>query len=139
MHALTISAAEAAYLLRRELGPLRQWRDFLSDALRDRANIHGLTLLPCGKLHDGRAFRPVYDARSVKSFIDAVLATVPTAGKAPITPTRLDIDPCLPWRLNRFDKHGTRIKHHLIMCQAHYQSRGGGSRSSSTREYPCNT
>lgn len=115
----TISAAEAAYFLRRELGPLRQWRDFLADALRDRASINGLTLLPCGRQHDGRAFRPVYDARTVKAFIDDVLATVPIAGRTPIKVARLDIDPDLPWYLNRFNKDGNPIKSRRIVGLVH--------------------
>ena len=41
----TIDVGEAAYLLRQELGPLKQWTAWLSDCARGKAGgIHGLTL-----------------------------------------------------------------------------------------------
>lgn len=104
----TISAADTAFLLRKELGPLRSWTDFLSDCIRDRQSIGGRQLLPCAEVHDGRLFRPVYSASDVKRFIADVLAT---EGKASATVLSLDVDRGIPWKLNRFDRDGNRIAH----------------------------
>lgn len=102
----TISAAEAAYLLHAKLGSLRNWGDFLADAIRDRASIDGLTLLPCCRMHDGRALRPRYDAHAVLNFINEVKARHPEAGRTKITPLMLDVPPSPLWRVNKFDRDG---------------------------------
>lgn len=109
MIAQTITASDTAFLLRRELGPLRNWHDFLSDAIRDRASISDLTLLPCCQMHDGRAFRPRYNAREVLSFINAVKAACPEAGPKGAVPIKLDITPTSIWKINKFDKDGNPI------------------------------
>lgn len=109
MIASTISTSDTAYWLRRELGPMRNWQDFLSDAIRDRAYIKGFTLLPCCKMHDGRCLRPRYDAREVLNFINAVKAACPEAGPKGVTPIKLDISPTPFWQINVFDKDGNPI------------------------------
>lgn len=106
----TISTGDTAYWLRRELGPMRNWQDFLSDAIRDRAFIKGFTLLPCCEIHDGRAFRPRYNAREVLNFINAVKAAYPEAGPNGIVPIKLDITPTSIWKINKFDKDGSPIR-----------------------------
>jgi len=44
-----ITPAETAYLLRQHLGPLRAWADFLTDNIRGRQSVEGITLKPCAK------------------------------------------------------------------------------------------
>lgn len=102
----TMPLSEAAYMLRMALGPLRNWTNFLSDNIRDRQSIHGLTLIPCARQSDGKAFRPVYAVADVLAFIRDVLAADSTAGKAPLKTATLDIDRRRPWRLNKFDQNG---------------------------------
>lgn len=105
----TLSVAETDYLLRSELGPLRNWTNFLSDCKRGKQDLAGHTLLPCAMKQDRRAFRPVYSVADIKAFIVAVKAAVPSAGKARITPVVLCIDDGRGWRANRFGKDGSAI------------------------------
>lgn len=107
----TISAADTAFLLRKELGPLRSWTDFLSDCIRDRQSIGGRQLLPCAEVHDGRLFRPVYCAQEVKRFIVEVLAA---EGKTSASILTLDVDRGTHWKLNRFDRDGNRFTHRRV-------------------------
>ena len=105
----TLSATDCAFILRRKLGPLRAWPDFLADCIRDRASISGLKLLPAAQQHDGRTYRPRYALRDIDSFIEAVLARVPDAGHVPIEPIMLDINPSRAWKANRFDREGNPV------------------------------
>lgn len=104
-----ISASEAAFLLRAKLGPIRAWGDFLSDNVRGRQSIHGLTLKPCSRKKIGRGWRPMYAVKAVEKFIADVLAIEPNAGRAPITPVVLAVDSRLPWRMNKFDATGAPV------------------------------
>lgn len=101
-----IALSEAAYLLRRELGPLRNWTSFLTDNNRGRQHIEGHTLAPCALRHDGRSHRPVYAVADLRDFIIKVRRAVPSAGKVPVMTMGLAIDPAQNWRMNKFDKDG---------------------------------
>jgi Rad3-related DNA helicase len=70
-----ISAPEVAYLLRRELGPIRSWDDALADMRRGKTDVNGFTLKPACRVRDGRAWRPMYRGFEVAEFIKAVRAT----------------------------------------------------------------
>lgn len=76
-----ISAPEVAYLLRRELGPLRNWDDTLADMRRGRVEVHGLTLMPTCKGKYAGAWRPMYAIPDVLAFIKAVRAAAPSAAR----------------------------------------------------------
>lgn len=102
----TISLSEAAYMLRQALGPLRNWASFLTDNIRHKQSVHGLTLEPCARQHDGKAYRPVYGVEDVLTFIEAVKKAISTAGKTPIIVTPLAMDRRRPWRVNKFDQQG---------------------------------
>lgn len=105
----TLSVADASFVLRVRLGPMRSWTNCLTDMIRGRPGIAGHRLLPCSLQHDGRAERPRYALKDVMDFIANVLASVPTAGQIPIKPTMLAIDPGKSWSLNKFDKAGTPV------------------------------
>jgi hypothetical protein len=100
--------AEAAALLRAKLGPLRNWVNFLSDNIRGKQHVKGLTLKPCAKQHDGRSYRPIYAMCDIEKFIDEVLAVEPLARKAPIVPITLNIDHSRGWRVNKYKQDGSR-------------------------------
>jgi hypothetical protein len=72
MKATVLPAGETAYLLRRALGPICEWSDCLSDMRRGIRDLEGLVLLPSGRCHDGRKYRPVYSHASIRDFIFAV-------------------------------------------------------------------
>jgi len=105
----TIALSEAATLLRMKLGADRNWTNFLTDNIRDRQNIAGYILMPCARQKDERNYRPVYNVREVYEFITNVLTAMPYFGKEPIKQNILAIDTGKSWRLNRFDKHGSRV------------------------------
>lgn len=105
----TLSLAEVAFLLRARLGPLRNWTNFLTDNIRGRQNVEGHTLRPCGRQHDGTAYRPIYAVPDVMNFINKVLAAVSHAGRAPIKTTTLAIDRGRHWRVNKFDQNGKLV------------------------------
>lgn len=109
MKTKTVSASDCAYILRRKLGPLRAWPDFLTDCIQGRASISGITLLPTARQHDGRALRPRYAVLDIRVFIETVLARVPGSGHVGIEPTILDIDPSRAWKANRFDREGNPV------------------------------
>lgn len=69
-----ISAPEVAYLLRRELGPTRNWDDTLADMRRGRVEVHGYSLLPTCMGKYARAWRPMYATPDILAFIRAVRA-----------------------------------------------------------------
>lgn len=102
-----VTAPEAAYVLRSMLGPMRSWSDFLADVIRNKADIDGLTLQPCCRLHDGRALRPHYARSDIMAFIREVRAIYPDAMPTPVKSTRLEIDDGVYWRHQKFDKHGS--------------------------------
>lgn len=104
----TVSASDTAVILRAALGDLRAWSDFLSDCIRGRQSIHGLTLLPCARMKDRGHFRPRYSMRDIKAFIAAVKRVEPTAGKAKIEIRNLPINRA-HWHINRFDERGNPV------------------------------
>lgn len=56
-----LTLAETTALLRRHLGPLRSWSFFLSDNIRGRQSIAGVTLMPSRRLRNKKgAFCPVF-------------------------------------------------------------------------------
>ncbi len=69
-----LSAPEVAYLLRRELGPTRNWDDTLADMRRGRVEVHGCTLLPKCVGKYAHAWRPMYTIPDILNFIRAVRA-----------------------------------------------------------------
>jgi hypothetical protein len=81
MKFIVMTAPETAYLLRRELGPLRNWDDTLADMRRGRVEVHGATLLPTCKGKHAGAWRPMYAIPDVLSFIKAVSAAAPGAAR----------------------------------------------------------
>ncbi|MDG3063892.1 hypothetical protein ACFQ4M_12070 [Thauera mechernichensis] len=121
----TISAADAAFLLRRELGPRNNWYEFLHDARRRDAFVAGYTLLPSCRMHDGTAFRPRYSLDAVWEFINKLKA----AGAASADPTAIDVvaldldgrRKAWAWRDQRHDRTGQRIKpkrlHHSAVTE----------------------
>ena len=106
----TVSAAQAAIILYRQLGPIRAWSDFLSDNIRGRQDIMGLTLKPCAMKKDCRAMRPRYSLNEIHDFIEGVKSRMPEAGpEKRIVPVILAIDTARPWRHNKFDATGFRV------------------------------
>ncbi len=105
-----LTASETAFYLRFRLGPIRSWSHFLSDCIRGRGGLHGMALMPCCRRRELGCFRPAYALDDVHAFVDAVLATVPGAGKASIKPTVVMIEPALLWRaaVNTFEDDGSR-------------------------------
>ena len=98
----TISAQDAALMLRQKLGNIRAWSDFLSDCIRAITSLHGRTLLPVARQHDGKAFRPRYARSDVLKFIRDVLADG-HGRKEAITIISLPIDTAKGWRVQKFD------------------------------------
>lgn len=107
----TLTAADTAVLLRAKLGALRAWSDFLTDSIRGKQSIHGLKLLPCCTQKRKGLYRPMYSLAQTNAFIEEVLMQEPSAGKYPIKPTVLPIDPKKNWRLNRFEEDGSPTIH----------------------------
>lgn len=104
----TITAGETAHYLQVHLGSLRQWRDFLSDCIRNRQDIKGCTLMPCARKRGATGLGPVYSVNEVKAFIMAVKATEPRAGK-PVRAVIVKIDTAKSWRYNKFDRDGLPV------------------------------
>ncbi|SDC80563.1 hypothetical protein SAMN05428966_102376 [Massilia sp. PDC64] len=95
-----LSAPEVAYLLRRELGPLRNWDDTLADMRRGRVEVNGDTLLPICKGKYAGAWRPMYAVADVLTFIAAVrAAALGTARHVPYQVKTAYTDPTdtRPW------------------------------------------
>lgn len=115
----SISASETAYLLRAKLGPIRAWSDFLSDNIRGKQSISGLTLKPCCRKKIGKGWRPMYAIAAIDKFIADVLAVEPTAGSAPIKPVVLAVDSGLPWRMNKFDQMNAPVAMHRRIVGTH--------------------
>lgn len=102
----TVSSADAVHMLREQLGPLRNWSDFLSDNIRGRQSIAGFQLLPVALRRDQHTYRPVYDVAAIRAFIENVRKLVPSAVPTPVRVTALAIDSAKHWRMNKFDRHG---------------------------------
>lgn len=99
-----IPAPEAAYLLRRELGPIRAWDTTLADMRRGRADVYGLTLLPKCQGKFAHAWRPMYAVDQVEAFIEAVRKANPSAARGvPHLVKTAHIDPTdvRPWRARK--------------------------------------
>lgn len=120
----TISAADAAFLMRQELGPRNNWYEFLHLARRMNAFIAGFTILPCCLRHDGKALRPRYSIDAVWEFINKLKA----AGAASADPTAIEVVPlnldgrrkAWAWRDQRHDRTGQRItpkRHHSAVTE----------------------
>jgi hypothetical protein len=107
----TLTAADTAVVLRAKLGPLRSWPDFLADNIRGQQSVHGYTLLPRGRKKIKGHYRPVYSTEDIDAFVERVIATEPGAGKSPIRPIKLKIDPSKHWKLNRFEEDGSPTIH----------------------------
>lgn len=106
----TVSTFETSLLVRLGLGDLRgNWGNCLADFIRGKTSIKGITLLPCAKKHDGRAYRPVYALADIQAFIAKVKAVIPSAGRTPVRSTVLSIDTGRGWRVNKFAQDGSPI------------------------------
>lgn len=96
-----LTAAETAAILRKLLGPARQWRDFLADAIRGRSNLHGQVLLPFAARAGGMNLVPrqLYRGKDVANFVQAVRLADPTLGPKPFSATKFKVDttPGLVW------------------------------------------
>lgn len=104
----TVSASDAAVILRAALGDLRAWSDFLSDNIRGRQSIHGLSLMPCAQMKVRGHFRPRYSMKDIKAFIAAVKRVEPSAGRTKIEVRHLPVK-YAHWRINRFDERGKPV------------------------------
>lgn len=97
-----LSAAETAHVLRTKLGPLRAWSDFLTDCIRHKTNLHGLTLMPAAVMKIGRSKRPVYALADIAGFVREVWDVLPESRTPrPLAPIYVEVDPkdCRSWRL----------------------------------------
>lgn len=106
----TLTTSQVVLRLYAELGTLRSWADFLSDNIRGRQSLNGLTLMPAARVEDARTLRPVYAVHDVDEFIKIVLSEVPSAGPAKIVPKILAIEKGWSWRVSKFDREGVAIK-----------------------------
>lgn len=107
----SISLQDAVYLLRSELGNLRNWNSWLCDGnkrggSRGPSTLHGHTLQPCARVNG----TPRYNLDDVCAFIRAVQVAVPSARPAPVATEVLRIVPGRLWRLNDF-KDGVATFH----------------------------
>jgi len=79
MKVKTVTASEAAYILRRKLGAVRAWDDMLSDMRRGKNSYFGLFLTPYLSSHDGKGLRPYYRLQDIAEFIRAALDISPSS------------------------------------------------------------
>lgn len=99
-----IDSSETVFALRRALGPLRAWGDFLADLARDKPkNVHvrGFKLHPVAHKFD-RCGRPLYKPAEVAEFIQNVWAADPSL-KGNWSGIKKQVfefndSPLLPWR-----------------------------------------
>jgi hypothetical protein len=101
MKVKVMPSPEVAYLLRRELGPIRAWDDCLADMRNGKTHVDGYTLLPECRGKGGTAWRPLYRTSEVLEFIKAVRAANPSANRyAPLQIKTAFTDPAdlRPWR-----------------------------------------
>lgn len=95
MKVTVYAPGEVAYILRQALGPLREWSDCLADMRRGKTSIDGICLLPVCRARDGRAWRPMYEADSIREFITEIRAAHPEiTTKPPLRSFQLEMDPC---------------------------------------------
>lgn len=97
--------SEAAYCLRRALGPLQCWEDLLADFRGGKREQYlGLILLPYGVLKG----KPVYRAGDVSAFIKDVLARGPLVSTDRLDAFDVDrLSPdatAVPWRMRRLTR-----------------------------------
>jgi hypothetical protein len=107
-----VSQSEAVYMLRRSLGPIREWDAWLDDVVSGAGrSVAGLQLAPVAKLSDGYLEHPVYDMAAVRRFIASVRLALPESGEDMSVKTRpLMIDTSgADWSRRKFDKHGVQI------------------------------
>ncbi|SNS11982.1 hypothetical protein SAMN06265795_101111 [Noviherbaspirillum humi] len=118
MKITVMSASEAAYLLRKELGPVRSWLDTLSDMRRGKVAVSGFILLPECKGKGDRAWLPMYQAAKVWEFIEAVRAADPSTkrNEPPLMKTALsDSTDIRHWRLRKLPTARTAF---VVSCAA---------------------
>lgn len=85
-------AGDVAYLLRRELGPIRDWSDCLADMRAEKTDVCGVRLLPVGVMSAGCG-RPIYHPTSVVAFVKEVRLQCPEAQKnVPYQTIEVEID-----------------------------------------------
>lgn len=85
-------AGDVAYLLRCELGPLRDWSDALADMRAEKTDVCGVRLLPVGIMSAG-CRRPIYHPASVVEFIKEIRLLCPEAKKGiPYQTVEVEID-----------------------------------------------
>lgn len=97
-------SSEVAYLLRKELGPIRAWDDCLADMRRGKVTVNGYTLLPECRGKGGTAWRPMYQVSNVWGFIEAIRAVDPSVrrNEPPQIKTAIaDPADCRPWKLRK--------------------------------------
>lgn len=90
-----LRAAEVAHILRRALGPMRDWSDCLADMRAEKTDIGGVRLLPVGVLSAG-CRRPIYHPASVAAFIEEIRRLCSDTGEAvkdaPLQTVEVEID-----------------------------------------------
>jgi len=95
MKTKVLRAAEVAHILRRALGPMRDWSDCLADMRAEKTDIGGLRLLPVGVLSAG-CRRPIYHPASIAEFINKIRQLYSETGEvvkdAPIQAVEVEID-----------------------------------------------
>jgi hypothetical protein len=111
-----VHKGNAAYLCRHLLGDkvITNWDAFLLDCARDRAEIGGERLLPCGRVQYGRQRRPIYAIEEIKQFASALLAGSGDFGAMPVRPFAVTLDARLPWELNVVDRLGKPLRYSSI-------------------------
>lgn len=102
-----LSASETQFALRRALGPIRAWSDFLADLAREQSkkvHVRGCRLFPIARRRD-RCGRPLYDPAHVAEFIRNVWTADPSLRRDWSAVQREEFEfeeaPLLPWRMRR--------------------------------------
>lgn len=102
-------AGETALMLRRLLGPLREWSDFLADCRQFKTSIHGAVLLPYATAIGGRGQRPYYRGADIAKFVNDVKKRCPEARpNIDFQYVLVDLDPSdeRMWRHKKFRLNG---------------------------------
>lgn len=73
----TLTAQETSKILGAKFGSLRAWDDFLADCRRNKTNLDGHTLLPFGRVYDGKCNRPLYSVDDIIKFIKVIKGIYP--------------------------------------------------------------
>ena len=101
----TLTADDAAVILHKVFGSLRNWHDFLADCIRERTTFLGLTLMPgiTIKLPGDRCKRPRYASAQVREFIVTARDLMPSSSTLrEFCLIKIEIDPStalLPWKM----------------------------------------